>query len=83
MEGAAVIDGIEYVGDSRFIITHSKLMELLAKSIAYEVCDWVNGDNWDGWKLTSDALDDMYPRHGETPYDVADSLMGSIKEVEL
>lgn len=83
MEGATVIDGIKYIGDSRFIITNSKLMELLEKSIAYEVCDWVNGDNWDGWKLTSDALDDMYPGKGETPYDVADSLAGQITEVEV
>lgn len=73
-----MIDGIKYDGDSQFIITNSKLMELLEKSIAYEVCDWVNGDNWDGWKLTPDALDDMYPGMGETPYDVADSLAGQI-----
>lgn len=34
-----MIDGIKYDGDSQFIITNSKLMELLEKSIAYEVCD--------------------------------------------
>lgn len=33
--------------------------------------------------LTSDALDDMYPGKGETPYDVADSLVGQITEVEV
>lgn len=43
----------------------------------------MNGDNWDGWKLTSDALDDMYPGQGETPWDVADSLAGKIEEVKV
>lgn len=71
-----MINGIKYAGDNGFIVTHSKLMELLEKSIAYEVCD-----NWDGWKLTSDALDDMYPGKGETPYDVADSLVAQILDV--
>ena len=83
MEGAAMIDGIKHVGDGKFIITYSKLMELLEESIAYEVCDWVNGDNWDGWRSTSDALNDMYPGKGETPYDVADSLVFKIAEVEV
>lgn len=78
-----MIDGIKFVGDCKFIITYSKLMELLEQSIAYEVCDWVTGDNWDGWKLTSDALDDMYPGQGETPWDVADSLAGKIEKVKV
>lgn len=78
-----MIDRIKFVGDGKFIITYSKLMELLEKSIAYEVCDWVVGDLWDGWKLTSDALDDMYPGKGETPWDVADSLAGKIPEVDV
>lgn len=78
-----MIDGVKFVGQSKFIITYSKLMELLVKSITYEVCDWVNGDNWDGWKLTSDALDDMYPGKGVTPWDVADSLVHKVTEVEV
>lgn len=74
-----MIDGIKYIGDDRFVVTNSRLMELVEKSIAYEVCDWVNGDNWDGWELISDALDDLYPGKGETPYDVADALVASIE----
>lgn len=80
MEGAAMIDGIKYHGADRFIVTKDRLKELLEKSIACEVCEWVVGDNWDGWELTSYALDDMYPGRGVIPYDVADSFIAELSD---
>ena len=68
-------DGIKYIGGDRFVITEDRLKDLLEAEITTKVVNELG--LLDGVYL-DDALAALYPGLGETPYAVADSLVGSI-----
>lgn len=75
MEGAAMTDGIKYIGADRFVITEDRLKELLEAEVTSQAANELglyDGVRWD------EILSFMYPDEGVTPYDVADSLVGRI-----
>lgn len=75
MEGAAVTEGIKYIGADRFVITEDRLKELLEAEVTSQAANELglyDGVRWD------EILSFMYPDEGATPYDVADSLVGRI-----
>ena len=70
-----MIDGISCTDFGDFIITEERLKELLEAEVttkAAEELGLYDGVRW------GDILSFMYPDEGETPYDVADSLVASI-----
>lgn len=74
MEGAAVTvyDSVEYIGDGEYSVTEDYLKQLMEAKVIVSVANELglfDGVRWD------DALAELYPGLGETPYEVADSLM--------
>ena len=77
MEGAAmtIYDNIEYIGDGEYSVIENYLKELVEAKVIVSVANELGlfyGVRWD------DALAELYPALGETPYDVADSLVAAI-----
>lgn len=70
-----MIDGIKYVGDSQFIITNSKLMELLETEVEFRVRDHLFALGYPDSRDTRSALNDLYPGLGMTAYAVADTIV--------
>ena len=75
MEGAAVIDGIKYIGDGKFIITQDRLMELLETEVEFKVCDYLFAIERPASRDTQSALNDLYTGLGMTAYAVADTIV--------
>lgn len=78
MEGAAmtIYDNIEYIDDGEYSVIEYYLKELIEAKVIMSVANELglfDGVHWEN------ALAELYPGLGETPYDVADSLVGSIK----
>lgn len=71
-----MIDGISRTDFGDFILTEELLKELLEARVTMNAADKL--DLFDGVDL-DDALTELYPGLGETPYDVADSLVASIQ----
>lgn len=75
MEGATVIDGMRYIGIGEYGVFEDDLKELMEAKVIVSVANELglfDGVRWD------DVLAELYPGKGETPYDVADSLVASI-----
>lgn len=70
-----VYDDIEYIGDGEYCVIEHCLKELMEAKVIVSVANELglfDGVCWDY------ALAELYPGLGETPYDVADSLVGGI-----
>lgn len=78
MEGAAVTDGIKYLGADRFIVTKDRLMELLETEVEFKVCDYLFAIEYPASLGTQSALNDLYPGLGITAYSVADSIVDEL-----
>ena len=75
MEGSTVIDSIKRTEFGDFILTEERLKELLEAEVTTKAANELglyDGVRWD------EILSFMYPDEGETPYDVADSVVASI-----
>lgn len=71
-----MIEEISRTDFGDFILTEERLKELLEAKVTMAVANELglfDGVSWD------DALAALYPGLGETPYAVADSLVGSIQ----
>lgn len=71
----SIYDSIEYIGDGEYSVIEHYLKGLMEAKVIVSVANELglfDGVCWD------DALAELYPGLGETPYDVADSLVGSI-----
>lgn len=75
MEGAAMTDGMRYIGIGEYSVFEDDLKELMEAKVIVSVANELG--LFDGVRL-DDTLAEMYPGLGATPYDVADSLMASI-----
>lgn len=76
MEGAAVIDGIEYIGDGEFVVTADKMLELLEAQIVAQVANSLGVEAFDGWDTT---LEEWYPQYSDpTPFIIADSIVSEM-----
>lgn len=70
-----MIDGTRYISIGEYGIFEDDLKELMEAKVIMSVANELglfDGVRWD------DALAEMYPGLGATPYDVADSLVSSI-----
>ena len=70
-----IYDSIECIGDGEYSVIEHYLKGLMEAKVIVSVANELglfDGVCWD------DALAELYPGLGETPYDVADSLVGSI-----
>lgn len=68
-----IYDTIEYIDDGEYGVTEYYLKELVEAKVIVSVANELglfDGVCWD------DALAELYPGLGETPREVADSLMG-------
>ena len=70
-----MIDGISCTDFGDFLITEERLKELMEAKVIVSVANELG--LFDGVSL-DDALAALYLGLGETPYDVADSLVASI-----
>lgn len=68
-------DGIKYDGDSQFIITKDRLMELLETEVEFRVCGYLFAIERPASRDTQSALNDLYPGLGMTAYAVADTIV--------
>lgn len=69
MEGAAVIDGIKYIGDGEFSVSLERLTSLLEAQI---ITLRTRGD------ATGDALDRAFNAHNVASYTVAESIVADL-----
>ena len=74
MNGAAmtIYDTVEYIGDGEYSVIEYYLKELMEAKVIVSVANELglfDGVRWD------DALAELYPGLGDTPREVADSLM--------
>lgn len=69
MEGAAVIDGIKYIGDGEFSVSLERLVSLLEAQI---ITLRTRGD------ATSDALDKAFDAHNVASYTVAEGIVADL-----
>ena len=69
MEGAAVIDGIKYIGDGEFSVSLERLTNLLEAQI---ITLRASGD------ATGDALDKAFNAHDVTSYTIAESIVADL-----
>lgn len=75
IRAGGLIDGIEYIGDGEYSVIEYYLKELMEAKVTVSVANELglfDGVCWD------DALAELYPGLGETPYVVADSLVARI-----
>ena len=76
MEGAAMIDGIEYIGDGEFVVTADKMVDLIEADIIASAANALGIDSFDGW---NDVLVDMYPQYmNPAPSIIADAIVGEM-----
>lgn len=76
MEGAAMIDGIEYICDGEFVVTEERLKELLEAYIIASAANPLGIDSFDVW---NDVLVDMYPQYiNPTPSIIADAIVSEM-----
>lgn len=76
MEGAAMIDGIEYIGDGEFVVDCEKLVVLLEAQIIAQVANSLGVGAFDGWDTT---LGERYPQYSDpTPFIIADSIVSEM-----
>lgn len=75
MEGATVIDGMRYIGIGEYGVFEDGLKELMEAKVIVSVANELG--LFDGVDF-GNTLAELYPGKGETPYDVADSLVASI-----
>lgn len=75
MEGATVIDGIRYIGVGEYGVFEDDLKELMEAKVIVSVASKLGLFNNVDFGNT---LAELYAGLGETPYDVADSLVASI-----
>lgn len=69
MEGAAVIDGIKYIGDGEFSVSLERLVSLLeAQIIALRT----------GGDAVGDALDRASNAHNVASYTIAESIVADL-----
>lgn len=69
MEGAAVIDGIKYIGDGEFSVSLERLTSLLEAQI---IALRTSGD------AVGDALDKAFNAHDVTSYAIAESIVADL-----
>lgn len=65
MEGAAVIDGIKYIGDGEFSVSLERLVSLLEAQII-------------ALRTRGDALDKAFNAHDVTSYTIADGIVADL-----
>lgn len=65
MEGAAVIDGIKYIGDGEFSVSLERLVSLLEAQIIT-------------LRTRGDALDKAFNAHDVTSYTIAESIVADL-----
>lgn len=78
MEGAAMTDGVKYIGDGKFVVTEDWLREVYSQAVSMNVGDYLGIDNWEGWYDTQEALDELYPDYGQdydSPEGVAEAII--------
>ena len=75
MEGAAMTDGMRYIGIGEYGVFEDDLNELMEAKVIVSVANELG--LFDGVDF-GNTLAEMYPCKGETPWDVADSLVASI-----
>ncbi len=70
-----MIDSIKRTEFGDFILTEERLKELLEAEVTTKAANELGLYDGVCWR---DILSFMYPDEGETPYDVADSVVASI-----
>lgn len=69
MEGAAVIDGIKYIGDGEFSVSLERLVSLLEAQI---ITLRTRGD------AVGDALDKAFNAHNVASYTIAEGIVADL-----
>lgn len=78
MEGAAMTDGIRYIGKGEFIVTEEWLREVYGLAVEMKIGNWLGVDNWSGWWDTSEAIKELYPDYSkdyDCPQGVAEAII--------
>lgn len=65
MDGAGVMNSVQYIGDGKFVVTEGWLREVFSQAVSMNVADYLGVDNWPGWCDTDDALEELYPDYAQ------------------
>ena len=65
MDGAGVMNSVQYIGDGKFVVTEEWLRDVLSQAVSMNVADYLGVDNWPGWWDTDEALEGLYPDYAK------------------
>ena len=65
MDGAGVMNSIQYIGDGEFVVTEEWLRKVLSQAVSMDVADYLGVDNWQGWWDMDEALEELYPDYAK------------------
>ena len=65
MDGAGVMNSVQYIGDGKFVVTEEWLREVFSQAVSMNVADYLGVDNWPGWWDTAEALEELYPDYAK------------------
>lgn len=65
MDGAGVMNSIQYIGDGKFVVTEEWLREVFSQAVSMNVADYLGVDNWPGWWDMGEALEELYPDYAK------------------
>ena len=65
MDGAGVMNSIQYIGDGKFVVTEEWLVEVFSQAVSMNVADYLGVDNWPGWWDMDEALEELYPDYAK------------------
>lgn len=61
MDGAGVMNSVQYIGEGKFVVTEGWLREVFSQAVSMNVADYLGVDNWPGWEDVDEALEELYP----------------------
>ena len=65
MDGAGVMNSVQYIGDGKFVVTEEWLREVFPQAVSMNVADYLGVDNWQGWWGMDEALEELYPDYAQ------------------
>ena len=59
------MNGVKYISDGKFVVTEEWLREVFSQAVSMNVADYLGVDNWQGWRGTDEALEELYPDYAK------------------
>ena len=59
------MDGVQYIGDGKFVVTEAWLREVLSQAVSMNVAACLGVDNWPDWWDVDEALEELYPDYAK------------------